>query len=187
MRKILLSVFLLTVCLWQAHAQQPLTFNDEAIDFGIDQKYFTINGIYTFVNNTSETHSSNILYPFPVATTLIDSIRILNINTVQPLAYRKRTNGIVFSITISPEDTLQINIFYRQPTDTVNTYLLTSTKTWDVPLKKAVYTLTADKTVSLKSFSITPDSSETRENKQTWFWHKINYMPENEFKVYIDE
>lgn len=187
MKRIFLAVFFLSICLWEGQAQQPVTFNDEAIDFGIDQKYFTINGIYTFINNTNETHSTNILYPFPVETTHIDSIRILNINTLQLLAYRKKTNGVVFSLTILPKDTVQINIFYRQPTNNVNTYILTSTKMWDVPLKKAIYTLNTDKAISISSFSIMPDSSNTAENKQTWYWHRTDFMPECDFKVYLDE
>ncbi len=168
-------------------AQNKISFTSEFIDFRIDQKYFSVNGIYTFVNKTKANSNTIIFYPFTVNSDSIDSIHVINLKNMNRVRYFKKERYISFNLKISSYDTVEYNIFYRQPLKIKNTYILTTTKYWGAPLDNAVYTLTADKNIKITSFSFEPDSSKSNLESTIWFWHKRNFQPEMDFVITIDQ
>lgn len=166
-------------------AQNKVSFFEEHIDFSIDKDYFTINGIYSFCNHSGVKVNQTILFPFAVEVTEIDSIRIVNLKTSSGIGFNPSGKLISFTIPILPNDTVDINLFYRQKTSVSNKYIITSTKAWGKPLEKADYSLTADKDISIKTFSYTPDSFNKK--RKIYFWHKENFMPETDFIVTLND
>jgi hypothetical protein len=166
-------------------SQRPVSFPSEYIDFTIDSNYFTINGIYTFKNNKEKFSNINILFPFAVKTATIDSIRILNLNTLKDLKFKRLEQAISFSLQVPPNNTVELNIFYRQPTVTKNTYILTTTKSWGAALEEARYSLTTNRNLKIISFSFEPDSSNKNSINKTYYWNKKDFTPVVDFEVIL--
>jgi hypothetical protein len=187
MRKYILwfTLFFVSTSLY-LQAQNHVSFFEEHIDFAFDTEYFIINGIYSFHNDTETDVNQQITFPFADKTATIDSIRIINLSTGRIIRFNRLENSVLFNFRISPRDTVDVNIFYRQKISTVNKYIITSTQTWGKPLEKAVYTLTSDKKLKIKSFSYTPDSIGEMNDKRLYFWKKKQFMPKFDFEIEID-
>lgn len=166
-------------------AQSPIDFSSEFIDFKIDKHSFIINGLYTFINKTSNDMSFAIAFPFAVETYLVDSIRLYDVTQLKELSFNKLNKGISFKVFLLAHDTSFINIFYRQPLEEKNTYILTTTKYWGKPIEKARYTLTTKNDINIVSFSINPDSIKIENNQKTYFWEKNNFTPIVDFDLII--
>lgn len=185
--RILLLSGLFFLMLGSVDAQIPVAFPSEYIDFKIDSSYFSINGVYTFQNKTGKNVYFNIEFPFGVNTSLIDSIRVVNLKNLQPVHFKTNQQNISFYLNLLPHDTVQYNIFYRQQLAKVNTYILTTTKSWGLPLDNAVYSLTVHKNIKIKSISMEPDSSKYDLNNITYYWRKQNFTPQADFEVIIEK
>jgi hypothetical protein len=185
MKNFLLAV-ILVFSLGQINAQKPILFPAEYIDFKIDSNYFSINGIYTFKNNTDTSVFTEIFFPFAADMSFIDCIQVVNLTSLKPVTYRKRKKGISFHLQLGPNGNVDLNISYRQPLARKNSYILTTTKLWGRPLEKAVYNLTADKNLKIVSFSLKPDSSNVGLVHSTYYWNKQNFTPPADFEVIID-
>jgi hypothetical protein len=180
-------ILVLGITAIQVCAQRPVSFPSEYIDFTIDNQFFSVNGIYTFRNNTGKTINHDILFPFATDISNIDSISIIDLTRLQTLPFLKHNREIIFQLTVAPFDSTEINIFFRQKIAEKNTYILMSTQTWEQPLEKAVYTLTTAKNLKIKSFSIEPDSSKTDSEHKTYFWERINFNPQTDFEIFLDQ
>jgi hypothetical protein len=165
--------------------QNVISFFEEHIDFTLDKNYFSINGIYTFSNTSEKFINQQIIFPFADETSQIDSIRIINLNTLRMIEFKRMKNAISFSFPIQAGDTVDLNIYYRQKTAERNKYIITSTQLWGKPLEKAIYTLTSDSTLKINSFSFTPDSSKAIAGKKLYVWEKYDFMPEIDFEILI--
>jgi hypothetical protein len=185
MKELVLSGIILLSAL-PAPAQKPVSFLAEYIDFKIEGEYFSINGLYVFLNRTDKSANTGILFPFTMPAALIDSIGIMNLNTSRQIVYKKREKDIVFNLLMNPFDTVTVHLCYRQPLARINTYILTSTQTWGTPLEKAVYTMTTDKKRMIRSFSFPPDSFITDAIYKTYYWSKTDFDPTADFEVTID-
>ena len=179
----LVFLFLATLNL---KAQSSVSFFEEHIDFSIDSQYFNVNGIYSFYNISDQIVNQDILFPFAVKTTLIDSIRIINLNNLEKVQFKCLENAIYFHLTYSPKDTLDINIFYRQKVTAINTYIITTTQAWGNPLNKAIYRLTSPRNMPIQSFSYIPDSMKIVDDKNVFFWDKYHFAPQIDFDVKLD-
>ena len=127
--------------------EHPVSFLAEYIDFRIEGSYFTVNGMYEFLNRTDQPVNAGILFPFALPAAMIDSIGAVYLNEAGRIAWKKRERDIVFYLSLNPSDTVTIQLYYRQPLAGINSYVLTSGRSRDAPLKKAVYTLTTDKEI----------------------------------------
>jgi hypothetical protein len=176
-------IYYLTLFCFQAQEKPPVSFTEEYIEFSLKKTIFTVNGNYFFVNHTANIVSKEITYPFPVKLSDIDSIHIFDNLQGKFLTCKKLPKEVTFRITIPPHDTVRLNIFYKQKNvkDTVR-YILTSTKNWGEPLKKAEYTLETDKTRKIQSFSYPPDKSSSSD-KLKYYWSRKDFMPETDFIV----
>ena len=168
-------------------AQNPVSFFEEHIDFKLDSNFFSINGIYSFYNNSNDRVTQQIIFPFAVKTTSVDSIKIIDLNRRKLVPYTLMVDAVSFNLTVQPKDTLDVNIFYRQKTSGKNTYILTTTQAWGNPLDKAFYTLTVSREMTINSFSYIPDSVKVVENNCLYKWEKYNFLPEIDFDIIIDE
>ena len=186
MRKFVACIFVAVSLLpLYLKAQHSVTFFEEHIDFSIDNKYFNINGIYSFYNNSNEIVNQDILFPFAVKSSLIDSIRVINLNSMKALSFSKLDHAISFSLLLQPKDTLDINIFYRQKSSNKNTYIITTTRMWGRPLDKAIYRLTAPKDMDVHSFSYKPDTMRILDEKKIYQWDKYHFSPQSDFEFEI--
>lgn len=165
-------------------AQSPVSFFEEHIDFKLDSSYFSINGIYSFSNSSSQKITRQIVFPFACASSTIDSVKILDLNTLQLLPFGKLANAVSFEITLQPKDTLDVQIFYRQKASKKNTYILTSTKTWGKPLDHAFYTLTTPQATVIDSFSYSPNGVKVVGNSKCYQWEKHHFLPTQDFEVF---
>ncbi len=174
-------------CILFLRAQNKVSFFEEHIDFSLDSTYFTINGIFSFSGKTNKDEVQQIIFPFACETIGIDSIRIMNLNSLKNVEFQRLKNSVYFKIVIPAKDTVDINIFYRQKTAVINKYIITSTKSWGEPLHKAVYSLTTGKNLEIKSFTYQPDSMKTINDKKVFFWEKLNFLPEKDFEIEVCE
>lgn len=177
-RLTLILFFLIPTSLF---AQQKLKFIGESIDFAINSKRFTINGIYYFANNSEQEIKQTILFPFAKNTDSIVTKRVYNLTYSEMLSYHEFENSIAFKIHVLPKDTVKINIAYSQNTVKENIYILESTQTWGHALKKAYYSLTFDTSIQIDSLSLKPDYLENN----VYYWEKKNFYPKENFKVWI--
>lgn len=185
-KRIVICFFILLSVPVYLAAQNPVVFFEEHIEFILDDSIFSINGIYSFCNNSKELVTKRIIFPFAVKTESIDSIRVINLNREQLVPYRLLGNAISFNLTILPKDTLDINIFYRQKTSIKNTYILTTTQAWGRPLEKATYTLITPKKMPELSFSYPPDSMQIIDNNYLYRWKKVRFLPKYDFNIVIN-
>ena len=162
-------------------AQRKLQFIGENIDFELNKRTFSINGIYYFLNNTESEIERTILFPFSDNADSLHVIRTYNLSYLRNIDYKQQDNAISFKINVLPNDTVKINIAYTQKAEIKNVYILKSTQTWGEALKKASYSLTVDSSVLLDSLSLKPD--EFKNN--TYYWEKSNFYPDDNFKIWI--
>jgi hypothetical protein len=168
-------------------SQEKISFFEEYIDFELDSIHFSINGIYSFKNLSEKRVSQRIIFPFAVETNQIDSIHILNLNDLNQIQFQRLKNAIEFYIIVAPCDTIDVNIFYRQKVTKTNTYIITSTQSWNKPLEKAVYTLISSLLVNEKQFSYPFVYKDVVNGKFLYRWEETNFMPDKEFIVVIDK
>ena len=184
--------FLFWTCLFffssnlHIRAQNQVSFYEEYIDFTLDSNCFCINGIYSFCNASDKAVNQSIIFPFACRTAEIDSVSIVNMNTREPIFYRKSDCSVNFSFMLPAKDSVDIHIYYRQRSATNNKYILTSTQSWGKPLEKAIYTLTVDDDLKVKYLSYTPDDVQKTKNCIVYSWRKKRFMPEVDFEVVLD-
>ncbi len=162
-------------------AQQKIEFISEKIDFEINPNNFKINGLYCFINNSTNEFYQTILFPFPKEADSIKVKRVYNLTYTQNLVFQKVANGIVFKLVIMPVDTIYVNILYTQKTKKKNTYILKSIQKWGKPLNKAEFSLTYKNTIIVDSLSFKPDSLINN----VYYWTKQDFFPDNNFNVWI--
>lgn len=184
MKKYILHLLILiAVMASHTQAQKPVTFFEEHIDFVLDSVSFSINGIYSFHNESRQPVNEHIVFPFADKTSGIDSIRIVNLNTFEKVPFIRLESSVSFEFNMQPNDTVDLNIFYRQKPSTRNTYIVTSTRTWGKPLDTAVYSLTTPADLQVDSFSYIPDSVIKDHCKRVYKWEMHQFMPVRDFEI----
>jgi len=186
-KTIVYSLFLFTFLSSQIKGQNLVSFFEEHIDFTLDSDYFVINGIYSFHNKSDREINQQILFPFANKTTTIDSIRIINLNTKRKVQFNRLEKSVQFSFSLPANDTVDVNIFYRQKKSDLNKYIITSTQSWGKSLKTAVYTLTTEQELKIKSLSYQPDTVKNINDKKLYLWYKTEFMPQKDFEIVLNE
>jgi len=162
-------------------AQRELQFVEERIDFTIDKKFFSVNGIYYFLNNSDKELRQTLLFPFSINTDSLFVKRVYNLTYPENLNIQKLDNAITFKLHVLPRDTVKVNIAYSQKTLKENIYILESTQHWGQALERAYYSLTFDTSVRIDSLSIKPDFLDNN----VYYWKKKDFYPNEDFKVWI--
>jgi len=188
MKKYILYIMLfLAGMISHLQAQKSVNFFEEHIDFVLDSAYFSINGIYSFHNESGQPVNEHIVFPFADKTGGIDSIRIVNLNTFEKVPFTRLESSVAFEFNMQPNDTVDLNIFYRQKSSTRNTYIITSTQTWGKSLDTAVYSLTTPAGLPLVSFTYTPDSVIKDHDKRVYKWEMHQFMPVKDFEIMTEK
>jgi hypothetical protein len=188
MIKLRIKAWLVILLIWNLpiYAQEKISFFEEHIDFELDSIYFSINGIYSFYNPMNKGVNQRIIFPFGVEIDQIDSISIINLNDLNQIQFQSLKKSIVFNINILPNDTIDVNIFYNQRFAERNTYIISSTRSWKQPLKKAIYTLTTSLPVNEKEFPYPFLSKEIINDKTLYRWEETNFVPDREFEIVVE-
>lgn len=180
----IIGIFFIT---FPAKAQTKISFFEEHIDFSLENNHFAINGIYSFANNTDRNEVQQIIFPFANETNSIDSIRIINLNTLSSIEFVKLKSSVLFKIIVPANDTVDLNIYYCQQKSTTNRYIITSTQSWGKPLRKAVYSLSTEKELRIKSFTYQPDSVKIINDKKLYLWERKDFMPNIDFEITLSD
>ena len=163
------------------NARNELHFVNEYIDFSVKENYFTVNGVYVFVNTSSDRRVNEIAFPFALSNDSTEIIRVFNLSQGKQIDYKIYNKSILFKLEIANNDTLDVNISYRQLLKKENSYILLSTAYWNSPLENAVYSFTMNGINTNYSFSYKPDTLIDN----TYYWERINFMPDKDFKVWL--
>jgi hypothetical protein len=186
-KRLLISFAILVSFQSYSTAQSRVEFIEEHIDFLLDQKNFTINGIFSFSNVSNEVVNQRIIFPFAVSADLIDSVRVINLRDSKIIHYSCLPGSISFEILLFPKDTIDLNIYYSQKASNINSYILTTTRFWGKPLKKAVYSLTVSNDTDIRSMSYKPDSLQKSGDEIIYYWVKRDFLPDKDFDILINE
>lgn len=174
--------FLNSTC--TVRAQGGLSFDEEYLTFTLSRNSFQVNGIYVFSAKEITEHS--ILYPFPVDAVFGNAydIKVKNVSmgTSVPYIMEKDSAGIRFHTIISGSSQFQIGYKQLLKSNRVR-YILTTTKSWNKPLKFADYKLVVDSGIVITSFSMEPQKRIVQGGKTVYFWQKKDFMPNTDFEV----
>ncbi len=175
-----------TSCGFQSKLQVPSSLaRAVTVDNEVSANSRTLHTLNVMHNNKNEVQQ--IIFPFDHETNLIDSIRIINLNTFRNVEFKRLKNSVYFKIYVPANDIVDLNIFYRQKISETNKYIIASTQSWGEHLKKAVYSLTTERDLKIKSFTYEPDSVKIINSKKVYLWVKQNFMPKNDFEITLND
>ncbi|NTW34296.1 MAG: hypothetical protein HGB12_17035, partial [Bacteroidetes bacterium] len=118
---------------------QDISFIKETINFNISNDTFNVYGKYTFQNKAGKIARQLVYYPI---NTSLDQLPYYKVSAIdseskKELFINKFENYIVVPIEIKPYSKKNIIISYSQKIiDSSAVYILTTTKSWNLPLKK---------------------------------------------------
>jgi len=166
-----------------------LEFYREDITFSIQNKTFFVEGEYYFRNSSDQVIERILFYPFPERKDLadVDSVKIYNLSENKIIPITKKNNaGVFFSIIVPAEDSLIVEVKYRQDMNSGRAeYILTSTKNWDQALELAQFKLIIPLEIDLKSVSYNIESFNLGKEEMTYYWRKENFYPSKNFIVTV--
>lgn len=164
-----------------------LEFIREYISFTIQDSFFCLNGVYYICNVTDKPVNNILYYPFPTDSLygVVDSVLIYNLTDSIPVEIiRRKENGLSFKVNLEPFKVGKYKIFYRQKLyGNKAEYILTTTKYWGKPLQKANFQLEIPNHIKIDSLSYEPDSIYVNKDISSYFWQKINFMPNRNFII----
>jgi len=164
--------------------QNPVRFVAESIVFRYDAPWFSVNGIYCFLSRKHKSVSQGITFPFPCRSAEIDTLAIFDMDQGLAVPFERKDSAIHFTLRVSANDTLRLNIFYRQRIHgAVMKYILTTTRHWGEPLQKAVYRFEATGLREDPLFSYPPDRHIGNEHRRVFFWNLHHFMPDRDFLI----
>lgn len=164
----------------------PVLFVAESIDFKYTDGIFRVNGIYSFEAAGTTPSGVDLIYPLPFGPAELDTIMVFNMNKGISVPFLTNNKSIRFNIQVNPGIPLKINIAYRQRifSDTLH-YILTSTAKWGKPLRTAVYRFVCDEPDIRPRFSYPPDTVFNIQNQPVYLWKKTEFIPDQDFLIYI--
>jgi hypothetical protein len=142
-----------------------------------------VQGVYYFVNSDTSTTSTAIYYPFPVDSVLNYPyyISVVRLSNKKQLSYIKRKMGITWKQILPPRSTDSIQVIYRQKTMQPNgRYILTTTKYWKSPLKRADFTVITPADITLSYWSFQSDSVGVHNGRIYYHSFQTDFFPESD-------
>ena len=167
-----------------------LEFFREDLNFEIKDDYLYVDGIYYFRNNSNEEMKRLLFYPFPQDSLygIVDSMQAICLLDSSNCIIKTREKGFSFKVQIAPEKEQTYRISYRQKLfGNIAEYILTTTQRWEKPFEEINYRILLPKAVKLDSLSYFPDSLKTIGNKHIFFYHKENFMPDRNLKIWFEK
>lgn len=136
---------------------QALQFAAEAINIRVEEDTCRLSGDYWFVNHGEASLISHLIYPFVLSDKMAfpHFISVAEVETGRPIDYAILKYGIRFPLKILPSDTVSYRVEYHQKVaNKIFEYILTSTRTWHEPLKKAKFRIEIPENYRLNFVSI---------------------------------
>jgi hypothetical protein len=146
----------------------------------------SVDADYYFKNSAPRPSGCSIFYPLIHRSDLPypDSILVLADSAETPIGFERTTEGIVFFLDLTPEETKRIHVRYRQRTPVRKfEYILTSTKAWGKPLQLAEFQIVVPDSLKLISCSPGFDRKETIKNTAYYHIKRSNFMPDSNLIV----
>ncbi len=188
MRKLILIIFLVLFSFVELSAQIP-DFYREDLTFILDDSSFTVTGYYYFMNSSEEGEKLDMLYPFPSHDSygeITDVYAYKHGNPLKNALMHYNENAAIVNLEIDAGKTTMIRIGYTQELNGNQAeYILLSTKAWGKSLKEVNYTLITPHNMVIDSLSYPPDFSNDKSGKAIYYYHKEDFMPDKDFKVYF--
>jgi hypothetical protein len=168
-----------------SYAQSP-QFIEELIKLRVHGEYCTVEGTYSFKNNAATDAVWTVFYPllntkhlpFP------DSVHVTSLATKGSVPFLAANNGISITVAILPNSVSEYRVFYRQrtPAQTME-YILTTTKHWNSPLRRAMFVIRIPDSFQLTRISIPYDRVEAGQGEKVYLTRKHNFMPEKNLLI----
>ncbi|NVO01677.1 MAG: DUF4424 family protein [Bacteroidetes bacterium] len=185
MSRILFSLLLVSInfCLFS----QNIAFTEETINFEISNDTFFVSGNYTFKNNSDKIMRQLVYYPIYTSTDQLpyDTVSVFEYKSKTELKIKKSRDHIIIPIKVNPKSKTTITINYSQRIlDSLAIYILTSTKTWNAPLKKVNYIISTKNDCPQLLISLPPNKIKKRKTQTVYLIKKRNFMPTEELILY---
>ncbi|UCG90903.1 MAG: DUF4424 family protein [candidate division WOR-3 bacterium] len=144
-RLMLFQLLFLILCITcQKEKGPPIDFFKEDITIEIEEGRLRVTGIYFFKNLTSNRIRVNFYYPFPV-----DVNHHYPDTIAMSRSYEENSSGINFTMLFNPKDIASFHIMYEQRISKNQcTYITTTTRKWERPIKEAHFTIIIPDTLS---------------------------------------
>ncbi|MDH6354978.1 hypothetical protein M2132_001315 [Dysgonomonas sp. PH5-45] len=179
MKNVFISLLLL-VCSSLGLRAAP-AFVEEYVDFTLNATTFTVNGTYVYKNSSERPVNIGISYSFSAKIKNVIIDKVYSITDQKSLKYRVKGNKIYVDFTIPANESMAINLVYRQPKQKVNVYYSTAAQKWKVPLQKVKYSLRLEDDLKIEALSLAPDV----ESENLFLWNMYDFMPEEDFQIVL--
>jgi hypothetical protein len=172
-----------------AQASTRISFMQEDLIFKLSRHTFTVDGSYWFSNESNETITQALFYPYPQEDYLgkAEFLKLKLINPPQGQNVKKLSEsdkGFWFEVTLQAKTIMECRIGYKQKLK-ANTakYIIMTTQSWGKPLEQAVFQLKVPRCLKITKLPLDNPSV-----KSTWFhsiysWERKNFWPETDFIV----
>ena len=158
--------------------QLPIDFFEENVVIEISGSGVEVTGQYFFKNLTDQDKRVTFHYPFPV-----DENHQYPESIILDHPYTKDTAGIYFDMPIKAQRIDSFKISYYQRTRTHQfTYITTTTKQWNRPIKNARFTIIVPASLQVR-FSYSPYTHKKVNDKNVFTVKKTDFFPENDLDI----
>jgi hypothetical protein len=165
---------------------EDVEFVEEDVSINIlKDTEISVSGVYTFKNTTSEIKIASISYPFYFENTEDNphSISISN-DRGEEIPYYFAQENAKFLITLPPEKTEKVHIYFKQPAVDKNfTYILSSTRSWNKPLDKARFTINTNSDINGLNFSYPFELTPSEDENYNYIFTANKFYPETELEL----
>ena len=169
---------------------QKVMFVKENVVFNLDSSHFTVNCELYFKNNTTNSFTQAIFFPFSCESHVVkvDTVTIFDATrneSIKPA--RKNMAGVLFQVNFSSQEQKKIKVAYSQDHDgKLVGFVVSKIKYWNGPLSQAYYTLNVTSaSIKVDSTSFKPEKIIEEEGKTIYSWKKYNFKPEKELCIHF--
>jgi hypothetical protein len=174
-------IFVLLAGLGDAHG---VLFENEKITVFVYDDRIRVEGVYTFSNDTPTPGPQGLFYPFP-----IDSLHPTVENVTvrmdsSDITFATATNGIGFSVPLPTSGMATVEVCYEQLClDSAACYILTSTSTWNAPLREAQFEVHVPPSLELHASSYEFDDTTDKNGTRVYSFTRRNFLPEKDLCI----
>jgi hypothetical protein len=157
-----------------------VTFSEESIALYVHPDSLEVQAKYVFTNPWSFPVRQSIILPFPVDSRhpMPDDIELTLSSTGEPIPARRCLNSYAFCLNFRPKEIIEVSLSYMQKScDHTASYILTSTHSWQKPLRYGSY--------SLHKMGVTDLGSNyaLKVDKAGGSFERENFMPVHDWKI----
>jgi hypothetical protein len=178
-------LIMLAPALPDATAQQ-IRFVSESIVIRVAGDSCQVEGIYVFANPAPERAVTTLLYPFAISHGLPPpvTVGVWEETTGEPLPYREASGALQFSISVASGQAKTVHVQYWQRTpEATMTYLLSTTRHWNAPLDKALFTIEVPDAYRLQSSTYALSEAHRRGEISLYRFERRQFLPSHDLTI----